>query len=193
MPGWVLCIGLEFACIAGVYPDDGASLGGRGSKPGQRGARAGKSVHPLPVPSIPVKRAPRAGRVECHQCRCTGWRINSSKLPRKSSISSTPGPLGILLPLCPQKPWQPGQVAGGHCQDEARPHPFNATIDGLGHAADGLGPAEGLLDPLSMLDGQGIALVSSGSSVDCRMPRFLGDMRGVTQAPRRSATKPAAS
>lgn len=88
-----------------------------------------------------------------------------------------PGPLGILLPLCPQKPWQPGQVAGGHCQDEARPHPFNATIDGLGWAADGLGPAEGLLDPLSMLDGQGIALVSSGSSVDCGMPRFLGDMR----------------
>ena len=29
MPGWVLCIGVEFACIAGVYPDEGiCSAGG---------------------------------------------------------------------------------------------------------------------------------------------------------------------
>jgi hypothetical protein len=44
------------------------------------------------------------------------------------------------------------EVAGGHRQDEAGPHPFDAAIDGLGDAADGFCPAEGLVDPLSVLD-----------------------------------------
>lgn len=37
-----------------------------------------------------------------------------------------------------------------HGQDEPRPHPFSAAVDGLGHASDSFGPAEGLFDPLSV-------------------------------------------
>ena len=40
------------------------------------------------------------------------------------------------------------RLVGGHGQDEAGAHPFEAAIHGLGHAADGL---KGLLDPLPVL------------------------------------------
>ncbi len=51
---------------------------------------------------------------------------------------------------------------------EARAHSFEAAIDGLGHASDGLGPAEGLLDPLAVPDGRGI--VDFFSSLLMRLP-----------------------
>ncbi|SHK42027.1 FAD linked oxidases, C-terminal domain, partial [Roseomonas rosea] len=63
---------------------------------------------------------------------------------------------------CCQQPGQSGQVVGDHRQDEAGSHAFDATIDGLGHAADGLGPAESLLDALAVFLGQGMALVPGG-------------------------------
>ena len=47
---------------------------------------------------------------------------------------------------CCQQSGQSGQVIGRHRQNEAGSHPFDATIDGLRHAADGLGPAEGFLE-----------------------------------------------
>lgn len=75
-------------------------------------------------------------------------------------------PRGFSSSRC-QQSWQPGQVVGGHCKDEAGAHPFEAAIDGLGHAADGLGPAEGLLDAFAVLDRQGIALVPGGAAVNC--------------------------
>jgi hypothetical protein len=36
------------------------------------------------------------------------------------------------------KPGHPGEVAGGHLQDETGADPFDAAVDGLGKAADGL-------------------------------------------------------
>ncbi len=51
-----------------------------------------------------------------------------------------------------QQSGQSGQVIGGDRQNEAGSHPFDAAIDSLRHATDCLGPAEGLLDPLSVLD-----------------------------------------
>lgn len=56
------------------------------------------------------------------------------------------------------------------------PDPFDAAVDGLGEAADGLAPAKGLLDPFAMLLGQGIARVSGRAAVDRRVPRFSRDM-----------------
>ena len=72
----------------------------------------------------------------------------------------------VFLVSCGQQPWQSGEVVGGHRKDKAGPNPFDTTIDGLGHAADRLGPAEGFFDPLAVLDRQGIALVSGGPAVD---------------------------
>ena len=63
-------------------------------------------------------------------------------------------------PSCRQQAGQSGEVVGGHRQDEAGPHPLDAAIDSLGHAADGFGPAEGLFDPLAVLDREGMAFVS---------------------------------
>jgi hypothetical protein len=75
---------------------------------------------------------------------------------------------------------QSGKVVGFHCQDEAGPRALDAAIDGLGHAADGFCPAEGeedqttirgivfptQVDPLSVLDLEGIALASGRAGVD---------------------------
>ena len=72
----------------------------------------------------------------------------------------------VFVVSCGQQPWQSGEVVGGHRQYEAGPHPFDAAIDGLGHAANGFGPAEGLFDPLAVLDRLGVALVSGGPTVD---------------------------
>lgn len=79
-----------------------------------------------------------------------------------------------------QQPGQSGGVVGGHREDEARAHALDAEIHGLCHAAYGLRPVEGLLDLLVMLLGQGIARMTGGSAVDCRIPRFQGAKRGDT-------------
>lgn len=65
-----------------------------------------------------------------------------------------------------QKLWQPGEVAGRHGHRELRANPVEAAVNGLGHAADGLGPSEGLLDLLAVPLGQGVATVMCGASVD---------------------------
>lgn len=44
--------------------------------------------------------------------------------------------------------------------------PLDASMEGLGHAADGLGTAENLIDPLAVSKGQSIAFVSGVVSVD---------------------------
>lgn len=82
-----------------------------------------------------------------------------------------------------QQPRQPGKVCRGQREDEAGPHPLHAAIEGLRRAADGLGPAEKLLDPLPVLLRQGITLVPRCPSVDCREPRLLRDMRGDAGSP----------
>ena len=101
---------------------------------------------------------------------CPMWQV--SVLPRT-----------VVLASHPQQAGQSGEVVGGHCQDEARSHPLDATIDGLGHAADGLGPAEGLLNPLSVPQGEGITFMAGGAPIDGGIPRFLRDMRGNTGMP----------
>jgi hypothetical protein len=53
--------------------------------------------------------------------------------------------------LCSQRPRQSGEVVGEHRQNEGEPHPFDAAIDGVGHATAGLCPVESLFDPLAML------------------------------------------
>lgn len=58
-----------------------------------------------------------------------------------------------------QQSLQPGEVVGGHGKGEAGAYPLEAAIDGLGHAADGLGPAESLFDPVAVFDRQGVSLV----------------------------------
>ena len=68
--------------------------------------------------------------------------------------------------LCGQQPGQSGEVVSGHRQDEAGAHAFETPIDGLGHAADGFGPAENLFDPLAVFDGQGVTLVPGRAAVD---------------------------
>ena len=70
---------------------------------------------------------------------------------------------------------------------------FKPAIDGLGHATDGLGPAEGLLDALAVLLGQRVARVPGGAPVDGRVAGLPRDVGGVTQAWRRSRTKSALS
>ena len=47
-----------------------------------------------------------------------------------------------------QQSWQLGEVAGRHGEGEPGADAFNAALDGLDHAAHGLGPAEGFLDGL---------------------------------------------
>jgi len=50
----------------------------------------------------------------------------------------------LLMPLSASRgqQWgQPCKAAGRHRQDEAGAHPFDATIDGRSHAADGLDPS----------------------------------------------------
>lgn len=62
--------------------------------------------------------------------------------------------------------WVVGSGYGGHRQDEAGSHPFGVTIDSLRYAVDGVDPAEGLFNPISVFDRQGIALMSGGAPVD---------------------------
>lgn len=80
--------------------------------------------------------------------------------------------------LCRKQPGEPCEVVGGHRQDEARSNAFEATVDSLRHAADGLGPAEGLLDPFAVLLGQRVARVPRGAPIDGRMAGLLRHMRG---------------
>ena len=82
----------------------------------------------------------------------------------------------VFLMSCGEQPGQSGEVVGGHRQDEAGPHPFDAAIDGLRHTANGFGPAEGLFNPFAVLEWRDFCATC-----------------GVTQAWRRSATNPAAS
>ena len=73
---------------------------------------------------------------------------------------------------------QAGEVAGGHREGEAGSYAVDAAVDGLRHASHGLGPAEGLLDLLAVLLGQGVAGVAGGAAVDGGVPSLLRDMRG---------------
>jgi len=82
-----------------------------------------------------------------------------------------------------QQPGQSGEIVGGHCQDEAGSHPLDAAIDSLGHAADGFGPAEGLLVPFAMFQGQGVTFVAGDAPIDGGIPGCLRNMRGDTGLP----------
>ncbi len=54
--------------------------------------------------------------------------------------------------LCRQAASSPGDVVGGDREDEAGAHALDTAFDGLGRAAGGLGTAEGLLDPIAVLN-----------------------------------------
>src|SRR3990167_3618982 len=82
-----------------------------------------------------------------------------------------------------EQPGQSGEVVCGHGEDEAGTHPFDAVINGLGHSADGFGPAESLFDPFAVFDRQGVTLVPGRAAVDRRVSGFLRDMRGHTGLP----------
>jgi len=61
---------------------------------------------------------------------------------------------------------QSGEVAGRHGEGEADGDAFEAALDGLGHAAHGLGPAEALLDPIAVFPGEGMAGVAGAAAID---------------------------
>jgi hypothetical protein len=99
---------------------------------------------------------------------------------RRSLVNEWPrfsAPMQRPCASCCQQSGQSGQVICGHRQNEAGSHSFDPAIDGLRHATDGLGPAEGFLDPLSVLDRQGVALMSGSASVDCEIWAKVGDAR----------------
>lgn len=58
----------------------------------------------------------------------------------------------VFLASCGQQPGQSGEIVGDDCQNEAGSHPFDTARYGLGHSTDGLCRAEGLFDPLAVLD-----------------------------------------
>lgn len=62
-----------------------------------------------------------------------------------------------------QQSGQSGEVIGDHGEDEAGAHPLDATIDGLRHAIDGFGPAEGLFYRQLHSEGGGGRSITSGS------------------------------
>jgi hypothetical protein len=72
----------------------------------------------------------------------------------------------LTPPLVVTQPGQSGEVVSGHRHDEAGTHPLDASVDGLGHAADGFGPAESLFDPFAVFDRQGVTLVPGRAAVD---------------------------
>ena len=82
--------------------------------------------------------------------RSIGMRVK----PNRKAKRHQPNERSISVRVKPPENWLPSY----DCQNEARPHPFDAAIDGLGHAADGLGPAEGLFDPFAVFQGEGIAI-----------------------------------
>ena len=98
----------------------------------------------------------------------------------------------VFVVSCGRQPWQPGEVVGGHRWYEAGPHPFDAAIDGLGHAANGFAPAEGeeeqttirgivvptQVDLIPAPLEQGLSGMAGGPSVDGGMWGLLRDMRG---------------
>ena len=61
--------------------------------------------------------------------------------------------------------------------------PFEAAIDVMSLAADGLGQAESLFDTFAVIDRQGVSFVPWGAGFDCWITRFLGNMRGNTGMP----------
>ncbi len=89
----------------------------------------------------------------------------------------SPAPAARTCGSCRQQLWQPREIAGRHGHRELRSDPLDAAVDGLGHTAHGLGPAEGLLDLLAAALGQSIAGMARGSAVDRGMPSLPGDMR----------------
>ncbi len=60
---------------------------------------------------------------------------------------------------------------------------FDAAIDGLRHAADALGPAESLLDPFAVFQGQGVTFLASDAGIDSKVASLPGDMRGHASLP----------
>jgi hypothetical protein len=54
--------------------------------------------------------------------------------------------------------------------------PNEAAMNGLGSAADSLGPIEGLLDLPSVPATQGVAVMPGGLSIDGGMPRIMPEM-----------------
>ena len=66
-----------------------------------------------------------------------------------------------------------------------RADPVEAAVNGLGHAAHGLGPAERFLDLLPVPLGQGVAGTLSGPPIDSGMAGLLRDMRRHDHAPER--------
>lgn len=133
--------------------------------------------------------------------KCRGWQITTNRLlnwsPSLNGFSIAGRWRGralwselrasrsrFWLSVMPQQPGQPSEVAGAHRQDEEGTDPFADAVDGLGKAADGLAPAQRLLDPLAMFPGQGVARVSGRAAVDRRVPgssRYMGRDAGLSQ------------
>ena len=99
-------------------------------------------------------------------------------------MGSDGGLVGPVLSSCQacgslsegQQAGQSGEVAGGPGQGESGADAFGPAQHRLGHAADGLGPAEGLLDLLSAFLRQGVTGVAGGAPVDGGMADLAGDM-----------------
>ena len=99
---------------------------------------------------------------------CRGLKAGHPRMRNRGS--------GSLPWACSQEFWQSGQITGGHGHRELGADHVEDAVSGVSHAADGLGPAQGLLDLLAVPLGHGIAGMR-GPPVDARMPDLLGDMR----------------
>ena len=78
--------------------------------------------------------------------------------------SCSPGLLFALL--CSEQFWQPGEIVAGHREGELRTDALGAAEHGPGERADGLAPAEDLLDPLADALAYRIALMSGRATID---------------------------
>src|SRR5688572_18715684 len=66
------------------------------------------------------------------------------------------------------EPRQTDEIVGGHREGEGEAHAGEAAAHRPGEAADGLGPAEGLLDQLALLLALRVARVPRGTAIDGR-------------------------
>ncbi len=83
-----------------------------------------------------------------------GWRVQSAG--------------SVIFCSCSKQLRQSGEISCGQGHDEVGTCALDASNGGLSTPSDGFGPAESLLDPFAMPEGQGIALVvPGGASVDC--------------------------
>src|SRR4029079_15500665 len=64
--------------------------------------------------------------------------------------------------------WQSDEIIGGHRQRELESQTLGSTQHGSGESADGLGPAERLLDQLALLLADRVAGMPRGAALDPR-------------------------